>query len=150
MKIVSRFLAMAVLVPAGITPLSHAWAQTDTMSMILEKLSARVQKFENSCGDDIKKFCIDVTPGGGHLISCMQAYDDKISAKCAYELDEVELDLQATNDQLKEAWRVCQGDIAKLCGDTRPGEGRISACLASNKASVSQSCVEAIEKLQIK
>ena len=35
MKIVFRFLAMAVLVPAGITALSHAWAQTDTMSMIL-------------------------------------------------------------------------------------------------------------------
>jgi hypothetical protein len=150
MKIVSRFLAVAVLVPVGITASSHAWAQTDMMSTILEKLTARVQKFENSCGDDIKKFCVGVTPGGGHLISCMQAYEDKISAKCAYELDEVELDLQATNDQLKEAWGVCQGDIAKLCGDTRPGEGRISACLASNKASVSQSCVEAIEKLQIK
>jgi hypothetical protein len=150
MKIVSRFLAMAVLVPAGISALSHAWAQTDMMNTVLEKLTARVQKFENSCGDDIKKFCTGVTPGGGHLISCMQAYEDKISAKCAYELDEIELDLQATNDQLKEAGRVCQGDIAKLCGDTRPGEGRISACLASNKASVSLSCVEAIEKLQIK
>jgi hypothetical protein len=150
MKIVSRFLAMAVLVAAGITALSHARAQTDTMSIILEKLTARVKKFENACGDDIKKFCIGVTPGGGHLISCMQAYEDKISAKCAYELDEVELDLQATNDQLKEAWSTCQGDIAKLCGDTRPGEGRISACLASNKASVSQTCVQAIEKLQIK
>ena len=102
MRIVSRFLAIAVLVPVGITASSYAWAQTDMMSTILEKLTARVQKFENSCGDDIKKFCTGVTPGGGHLISCMQAYEDKISAKCAYELDEVELDLQATNDQLKE------------------------------------------------
>jgi len=37
-----------------------------------------------------------------------------------------------------------------LCGDKPPGEGRISACLASNRASVSQSCADAIEKLQVK
>jgi hypothetical protein len=73
-----------------------------------------------------------------------------ISPKCAFELDEAELDLQQIGDYLKEAFHVCQPDITKLCGETRPGEGRISACLASNRASVLQSCVDAIEKLQIK
>jgi Cysteine rich repeat len=150
MKIAPCLLAMAVLVPASVTLSRFAFGQTDTMSTVLEKLTARIQKLENSCGDDIKKFCSGVTPGGGHIIYCMEAYEDKISPKCAFELDEAELDLQETGDELKEALHLCQGDIARLCGDTRPGEGRISACLASNKASVSQSCVEAIEKLQIK
>ena len=72
---------MTVLVPVGIAASSLAWAQTDTMSTILEKLTARVQKLENSCGDDIKKFCTGVTPGGGHIVYCLQAYDDKLSAE---------------------------------------------------------------------
>lgn len=150
MTIAPRLLAMAVLVPASLTLSSFAFAQTDTMSTVLQKLSTRIQKLENSCGDDIKKFCSGVTPGGGHVVYCLEAYDDKISPKCAFELDETEIDLQEVGDELKEAFRVCQGDIAKLCGDTRPGEGRLSACLASNKASVSQSCVQAIEKMQMK
>jgi cysteine rich repeat protein len=150
MKIAPCLLAIAVLVPASVTLSSFAFSQTDTMSTVLQKLSARIQKLENACGDDIKKFCAGVTPGGGHTTSCLEAYDDQITPKCAFELDEAELDLQEIGDGLKDAFRLCQGDITKLCGETRPGEGRISACLASNKASVSQSCVNAIEKLQIK
>jgi hypothetical protein len=150
MKIAPCLLAMAMLVPASITVSSFAFGQTVTMSTILQKLSARIQKLENSCGEDIKKFCTGVTPGGGHTVYCLEAYEDQISPKCAFELDEAELDLQQIGDGLKEAFRLCQSDIAKLCGDKPPGEGRISACLASNKASVSQSCVDAIEKLQIK
>jgi Golgi apparatus protein 1 len=150
MKIAPCLLAIAVLVPTSVTLSSFALGQTDTMSTVLEKLTARIQKLENFCGDDIKKFCTGVTPGGGHTMYCLEAYEDKISPKCAFELDEAELDLQEIGDKLKEAFHLCRGDIAKLCGDTRPGEGRISACLASNRASVSQSCVEAIEKVQSK
>lgn len=150
MKIAPRLLAIAVLIPTSVTLSSFAFGQSDTMNTVLQKLTARIQKLENSCGDDIKKFCNGVTPGGGHVVYCLEAYDDKISPKCAFELDEAELDLQEIGDGLKQAFNVCQGDIAKLCGDTQPGEGRISACLASKKASVSQSCVQAIEKMQIK
>ena len=150
MKIAPCLLAIAVLVPTSATLSSFAFGQTVTMSTILQKLSARIQKLENSCGEDIKKFCTGVTPGGGHTVYCLEAYEDQISPKCAFELDEAELDLQQIGDGLKEAFHLCQGDIVKLCGDTPPGEGRISACLASNRASVSQSCVDAIEKLQIK
>jgi hypothetical protein len=150
MKIAARILAIAVLVPVSVTLSGVAFGQSDTMNTVLQKLTARIQKLQNSCGDDIKKFCTGVTPGGGHVVNCLEAYDDKISPKCAFALDEAELDLQEIGDGLKQALNVCQGDIAKLCGDTRPGEGRISACLASKKASVSQSCVQAIEKMQRK
>jgi hypothetical protein len=80
----------------------------------------------------------------------VEAHEDKISPKCEYELDEVEVDFQAILDQFKEAVRACQSDIAKLCGQTASGQGRIAACLAANKASVSQTCAEAVEKLQVK
>src|SRR6516225_7991422 len=97
-KIAPCLLAMAMLVPASVTVSSFAFGQTDTMSTILQKLSARIQKLENSCGDDIKKFCTGVTPGGGHIVYCLEAYEDQISPKCAFELDEAELDLQQIGD----------------------------------------------------
>src|SRR5262249_17582529 len=70
MKIAPCLFAVAVLVPASITVSSFAFAQTDTMSTVLQKLTGRIQKLENACGDDIKKFCTGVTPGGGHTVYC--------------------------------------------------------------------------------
>jgi hypothetical protein len=37
-----------------------------------------------------------------------------------------------------------------LRASTPPGEGRIAACLAANRSSVSASCVDAVGKLNIK
>jgi len=34
----------------------------------------------------------------------------------------------------------CADDVAKLCKDVQPGEGRVMACLKTNKASVSTQC----------
>jgi Cysteine rich repeat len=150
MKINLRFLAMVLILPLGVTLPSVAFAQGDTMKAVLAKLTAGIQKLESACGKDIKKYCKTVTRGGGRVVYCLQAHDDKISPKCAFELDEAALDIQATIDQLKEAANTCRGDIEKLCAKTSPGEGRIAACLAANKASVSQNCVAAIEKIQIK
>lgn len=127
-----------------------AYAQNDVMSNVLHRLMSRIEKLRDSCSEDLKKYCSAVTPGGGRLVYCLEAYEDKISAKCAFDLDEEELDLQATNDGLKEAVRVCQGDIQKLCGTTQPGEGRIAACLIANRSSVSAGCVDAVEKLNTK
>jgi hypothetical protein len=148
MKLAPRCLIMPIAL--GIFLASPAGAQNDTMSTILEKLGARVQKFENACGDEIKRFCQTVTPGGGRMINCMQAHDDKISPACSFELSELEVDLQEVDDQLKQAVRICQGDISKLCDKTQPGQGRLAACLNANRSSVSRGCVEAIEKIQVK
>jgi hypothetical protein len=38
------------------------------------------------------------------------------------------------------AENACQADIDKLCQGIQPGEGRILACLKTNKAKVSQPC----------
>ena len=63
-------------------------AQADLGKTILEKLTAKVAKLESACANDIKKYCKTVTPGEGRLIYCMQAHEDKISVKCAFELGE--------------------------------------------------------------
>src|SRR5262245_17015047 len=141
-------IRMMALVPLSVTLSSMTYAQSDMMSAILEKLSASIQKLEASCGEDIKKYCTTVTPGEGRILHCMQAHEDKISPKCAFDLSETALHVQSTTDHLREAVNACQGDIAKLCATTQPGQGRIAACLSANRTSVSQNCVAAVEKLR--
>lgn len=149
MKHILRLLAMiALLLPLGVSISSTAYAQSDMMNLILERLAANLKKLEASCGEDIRKYCSTVTPGEGRILYCMQAHEDKISDGCASVLDEVVLQAETTADNLREAVNACRGDIDKFCAKTQPGQGRIAACLAANRTSVSKTCVEAVEKLQ--
>ena len=147
MKHILRLLAKVVLLPLSVSISNTAYAQTD-MNVILERLAAGFKKLETSCGEDIKKYCSTVTPGEGRTLYCMQAHEDKISDGCASVLDEVVFQAEATADHLREAVNACRGDIDKFCANTSPGQGRIAACLAANRTSVSKSCVEAVQKLQ--
>ena len=146
MKHILRLLAVLLPLVVGIS--SIAYAQSDMMNAILERLAAGIKKLESSCGGDIKKYCRTVTRGEGRILHCMQAHEDKISPGCAFVLNEVALQAQTTADHLREAVNACRGDIDKLCAKTQPGQGRIAACLAANKTSVSKDCVEAVQKLQ--
>lgn len=143
-----RLLATIVLLPLGISVSSIAYAQTDIMNAILNRLTAGIKKLETACGDDIKKYCSTVTPGDGRILYCLQAHEDKISPACEYDLNEVELQFETTTDQLRQAVNACRGDIDKFCAKTQPGQGRIAACLAANRTSVSKNCVDAVQELQ--
>ena len=148
MKHILRLLVKVVLLPLSVSISNLAYAQTDTMNLILERLAANFKKLETSCGEDIKKYCSTVTPGEGRILYCMQAHEDKISDGCASVLDDVVFHAEATAEHLREAVNACRGDINKFCANTSPGQGRIAACLAANRTSVSKSCVEAVQKLQ--
>jgi hypothetical protein len=148
MKPTLHFLATTVLLTLGVTIPSIAYAQTDAMNSVLERLAASIKKLEASCGGDIKRYCRTVTPGEGRMLYCMQAHEDKISPGCAFVLTEVALQAQTTVGHLTEAVNSCQGDINKFCAKTQPGQGRVAACLAENKASVSKNCMDAVQKLQ--
>jgi Golgi apparatus protein 1 len=123
-------------------------AQTDLGKTIVEKLKARVIKLERACADDIRKFCKTVTPGEGRMIHCMEAHENKISARCVIELRETAEGVQTAADVLKDAVIACKAEITGVCGDIRPGEGRIAACLLSKKSTASAGCAEAIKKVE--
>ena len=78
----------------------------------------------------------------------MQAHEDKLSPGCSYDVQEVVLALQTSNETLKEAVTACWADIASKCGTVQPGKGRIAACLVAEKANVSKDCANAIEKVE--
>jgi hypothetical protein len=145
MHLVAKFglLTLAVIFSIG-----AASAQADLTKAIQEKLAAEAAKLESSCADDIKKYCSTVTPGEGRMIYCMQAHEDKISPKCAFDLEEAATDVQLSADNLKEAVSACKAEITGVCGTTLPGQGRIAACLIANQATASKGCGDAIRKIQ--
>ena len=109
MKHTLRLLAKIVLLPLGLSISSAAYAQTDVMNLLLEKLAAGFKKLEASCGEDFKKYCSTVTPGEGRILLCMQAHEDKISVGCASVLDEVVFQAETTADNLREAMIFLSG-----------------------------------------
>src|SRR4249920_1746480 len=105
-----RLLAKIVLLPMCISISSAAYAQTDMMRLLGERLAASFKKLETACGEDVKKFCSTVTPGEGRIMLCMQAHEDKISDGCGAALDEVVFQVETTADHLREAMNSCRGD----------------------------------------
>ena len=149
MKITIKLLAKLALLPlVVILPVGSVSAQTDIGKTLLEKLTARVAKLEKACAQDIKKYCSTVTPGEGRMIYCMEAHEDKISTKCAFELGEAATGVQTAADALKDAVVACKAEINGVCGKIPPGQGRIAACLLSNKSTASAGCTEAIQKIE--
>ena len=151
MKITMRLLAKLGIFPLlAILSTGSVSAQTqaDAGKAILEKLTAKVTKLESACAKDIKKYCSNVTPGEGRMIYCMQAYEDKISPKCVFELEEAATSVLTTADALKDAVIACKAEITGVCGKTQPGQGRIAACLLANKSTNSSGCAEAIKKVE--
>ena len=145
MHSLARFAVLPLLV---ILSTGSASAQTDVGKTILEKLTAKITKLESACARDIRKYCRDVTPGEGRMIYCMQAHEDKISPKCAFELGEAASSVQSSADALKDAVVACKAEITGVCGKTVPGQGRIAACLIANKSTASKDCAEAIQKVE--
>jgi Golgi apparatus protein 1 len=149
MKIRTHLLAgLGVLPLLVILSVGSASAQTNLGKTIVEKLTAKIKKVENACAADIKKYCKDVTPGEGRMIYCMQAHEDKISPKCTYELGEAATSLQTTADVLKDGVIACKAEITGVCGKILPGQGRIAACLITNKSTASKDCADAIQKVE--
>ena len=149
MKITVNLLAKLGLLPLlAILSAGPVSAQADLGKALLDKLTARVAKLESACANDIKKYCKTVTPGEGRMIYCMQAHEDKISASCMFELGEAATGVQTTADALKDAVIACKAEIIGVCGKIVPGQGRLAACLLSNKSTASSDCAEAVKKIE--
>jgi hypothetical protein len=125
-----------------------ARAEDDVAKTVHDKLIAKVQSLQDSCAGDIRKYCKAVTPGEGRVIYCLQAFEDKISAKCQFELEETVSTLNLSADGLKDIVTACRAEITGPCGKVQPGQGRVAACLLQNKASASKECSDAIQKVE--
>ncbi len=110
-------------------------------SMAQESL---VEHLVNACEDDIKSYCSQVTPGGGRMLHCMAAHEDKISGRCQYAFYQAASILEQLATATAYVASQCATDIETHCSDVRMGEGRVLACLTENEADLSDACNQAI------
>jgi hypothetical protein len=137
----------AATVVAIVMTASAAYSQSNIATAVQAKLAAGVAKLQSSCGDEIKNFCSTVTPGEGREVLCIEAHEDKLSPKCLFDMNAAAKNLKLAADTFKETTAACQGDVAKFCGQTAAGQGRLLQCLMTNKATVSQPCAANLQKL---
>jgi hypothetical protein len=86
-----------------------------------------------ACRDDVEKFCKDVQPGGGRILSCLREHETQLSAACKQR--------QAERAQfMSEAKSACQADVDKLCAGTTAGGGKMIKCIRKHKDELSPQC----------
>ena len=140
LKLYATIAATAGLLAFG--AVSRAQAQSNLEA----RVQAGVKKLEAACSEDLKKYCSTVTPGEGRLYFCVQAHEDKISAKCDYALFEASRNLDRALDRVEQAADACWSDIEEFCAKSPAGEGRIMQCLTAKKASLKPACQTVVSK----
>jgi hypothetical protein len=93
---------------------------------------------ERPCQVDIEKYCSGVHRGGGRVAECLRQHQEQLSPECKARGQEV-------RERIREAHEECKEDVSKFCGDVRPGEGHIVACLRRHENGLSAGCRTALE-----
>jgi hypothetical protein len=102
------------------------------------------------CEKELTTYCKEVTPGEGRVLACLYAFEDKLSAKCEYALYDAASQLERAVAALSYAVNECRDDLQKFCSDTKPGQGRLLACLSKNEKSVTKRCKDALKETGLK
>jgi hypothetical protein len=106
-----------------------------------------VQDALEGCSNELKTYCSDVTPGGGRLVSCAKAHEDKLSPECISAINRAGYWVQSIASTLRYVATQCVSDALKYCPDVELGEERVINCLASNRAELSKYCGRALEDI---
>jgi len=105
----------------------------------------RVERVLDGCRKELKTYCKDVTPGEGHLLACLYAYEDKLSTRCEYALYDAADQLERAVTALSYVANECRDDLKKHCSGVKPGEGPPLDCLEKKKDLISDPCKNAIK-----
>ena len=108
------------------------------------------QSLALNCGSDIKQFCSSITPGGGRVVACLFANNDKISGQCTFAMYEASDRLAATMAALGHLAKntSCRSDLKQYCRGIPAGRGRLYNCLRSNRATLTDGCRAALPKAE--
>jgi len=111
--------------------------------------AVNAQSIFASCEEDLAKFCPSVTPGNGRLSACLYAHEDQVSPSCDAAIAETADLIDMLFERVRYAKQQCGADIAKLCGETEIGQGRLFSCLYEQKPALSVECLGVIENVQL-
>ncbi len=101
-----------------------------------------------ACEPDVQKFCKEISPGGGRIIKCLKEHAAELSTECKEKGDILAGEsVKDKKFEIRAEWQdACSEDVKTLCGDVKPGEGRLIECIKSKVDSLSASCKAQIEK----
>ncbi len=88
---------------------------------------------KGACKADVEKFCKDIKPGKGRIVSCLKSHEADLSQACKDHMGQV-------RENAKEFMTACKPDVKKFCKNIPRGKGRVLACLKSHKDELSDSC----------
>ena len=111
---------------------------------------APAEKVLDGCKKDVETYCKNVTPGKGRLLSCLYAYEDKISTQCQMALCDAVPALERALTTLNYLAGECRDDLMKYCSDVKVGEGRLIKCLDNKKEVLTDRCRIAFEEVVVK
>jgi len=98
-----------------------------------ERMAMAMGRIEDACGDDIDRFCGNVTPGRGRIAACMDAYRDQLSRNCRLTLRRVS---KAMHTAVRGVADSCRDAIQAQCGGAEDRE----ACMGQKTSSLPPSC----------
>jgi hypothetical protein len=130
----------------SLAALALIWAPSNlsAQSDIKDRVAAAIKSLKDACGDDIKKFCGNVTQGEGRVLLCMQAYDDQLSRTCQFSLYRASRNLDRAVNRVERLADACMTDIEAQCGNA----DHIGQCVMEKSGSLSPSCQTVVTALK--
>jgi hypothetical protein len=100
---------------------------------------------QTDCAKELKSLCKGVKEGGGRVLSCLYAREDKLSAKCATTFAASQERLAEALTAIADVRRLCEADATRLCSGVVPGDGNLIDCLSKARGAVSSRCNETLD-----
>ncbi len=108
--------------------------------LILSGWSVRASSAEETCAEDIARFCNNSSPDEGNVALCLKQHENELSFSCKDML-------QAVQKRIDEVKRACKTDIDNFCKGIEPGRGRIAECLNGHASELTPACAEQMKWL---
>ena len=108
-----------------------------------------VKSVAEGCKTELETYCKEVTPGKGRVLSCLYAYEDKLSGRCEYALYDAAAQLERAVGALTYVANECEADLQKHCANIQPGGGRLATCLKKNEAQLTDRCQQAMKDVNL-
>jgi hypothetical protein len=103
-----------------------------------------------NCKVELDTYCRDVTPGGGRILACLQAYSDKLSDTCKASVQDAIRQIKALGAAVSFVGDECAADLQAFCKDVPAGEGRLMNCLDANDDRLSNRCRAALKDVGLR
>lgn len=105
----------------------------------LKHAQQRAREIHERCQGDVWQFCQGIRPGQGRILACLKSHEAELSPPCGEEFGRA-------REKAKGIRGACAADAKQLCAGIREGQGRVYACLVSNRDRVSPPCQQALAR----